>query len=76
MILNKSMSLVVVASAVPLRAAAVPFASVAANWPIIVNLLAGSLLDKRCRARYSRNHCTRPIFQQLVPAAYMARPGD
>ena len=43
-ILNKSMSLVVVASALPFRAAAVPFASVAANWPIIVNLLAGSLL--------------------------------
>ena len=43
-ILNKAMSLVVVASALPFRAAAVPFASVAANWPIIVNLLAGSLL--------------------------------
>ena len=43
-ILNKAMSLVVVASALPFRAAAVPFAAVAANWPIIVNLLAGSLL--------------------------------
>jgi uncharacterized membrane protein YfcA len=36
------MSLVIVASALPFRAAAVPFAS--AHWPIIVNLLAGSLL--------------------------------
>jgi uncharacterized membrane protein YfcA len=43
-ILNKAMSLVVVASALPFRGAAVPFASVAAHWPIIVNLLAGSLL--------------------------------
>jgi len=43
-ILNKAMSLVVVASALPFRAAAVPFATVAAHWPIIVNLLAGSLL--------------------------------
>src|SRR5271156_5380336 len=43
-ILNKAMSLVVVASALPFRAAAVPFASVSAHWPIIVNLLAGSLL--------------------------------
>jgi uncharacterized membrane protein YfcA len=43
-ILNKAMSLVVVASALPFRAAAVPLAGVAANWPIIVNLLAGSLL--------------------------------
>src|SRR3954447_24868000 len=43
-ILNKAMSLVVVASALPFRTAAVPFASVAENWPIIVNLLAGSVL--------------------------------
>jgi uncharacterized protein len=43
-ILNKAMSLVVVASALPFRATTVPIASVAAHWPIIVNLLAGSLL--------------------------------
>jgi len=43
-ILNKAVSLVVVATAVPFRAGTVPFASIAANWPIIVNLLAGSLL--------------------------------
>jgi uncharacterized membrane protein YfcA len=42
-ILNKAMSLVVVAFALPFRAVAVPFADVAAQWPIIVNLLAGSL---------------------------------
>lgn len=43
-ILNKAVSLVVVASALPFRMAAVPFADVAANWPTIVNLLAGSLV--------------------------------
>jgi uncharacterized protein len=43
-ILNKAMSLVVVASALPFRATAVPFGEVAAHWQIIVNLLAGSLL--------------------------------
>ncbi|SEI22344.1 Sulfite exporter TauE/SafE [Rhizobium tibeticum] len=43
-ILNKAMSLVVVATALPFRTAAVPFADVLAHWPIIVNLLAGSLL--------------------------------
>lgn len=43
-ILNKAMSLVVVASALPLRARTVPFGEVAAHWPIIFNLLAGSLL--------------------------------
>jgi uncharacterized membrane protein YfcA len=43
-ILNKAISLIVVASALPFRSAAVPFASVAAHWSIIANLLAGSLL--------------------------------
>lgn len=43
-ILNKAMSLVVVASALPFRAATVPFSAIEANWLIIVNLLCGSLL--------------------------------
>ncbi|MBY5584949.1 sulfite exporter TauE/SafE family protein [Rhizobium leguminosarum] len=43
-ILNKAMSLVVVATALPFRAATVPFGTIAENWPIVVNLLAGSLL--------------------------------
>ncbi|MBD1205676.1 MAG: sulfite exporter TauE/SafE family protein [Rhodobacteraceae bacterium] len=42
-ILNKAMSLVVVAFALPFRAGTVPFDQVAAHWPVIVNLLAGSL---------------------------------
>jgi uncharacterized membrane protein YfcA len=43
-ILNKTMSLVVVASALPFRATTVPFGEVGAHWPVIVNLLSGSLL--------------------------------
>ena len=43
-ILNKATSLVVVAFALPFRAAAVPLGNVAAEWPIILNILAGSLL--------------------------------
>lgn len=43
-ILNKAMSLVVVATALPFRAATVPIGDVTSHWPIIVNLLAGSLL--------------------------------
>lgn len=43
-ILNKAMSLVVVASAVPFRATTVPIIAIVAHWPIILNLLAGSLL--------------------------------
>jgi uncharacterized membrane protein YfcA len=42
-ILNKAMSLVVVATALPFRMTTVPMSDVAANWPIIVNLLVGSL---------------------------------
>ncbi len=43
-ILNKAMSLVVVASALVFRAGAVPMGEVWAQWPVIVNLLAGSLV--------------------------------
>lgn len=43
-ILNKALSLVVVATALPFRAGTVPFAVIAENWPIAANLLAGSLL--------------------------------
>lgn len=43
-IVNKATSLVVVASALPFRAGTVPLAEVAAHWPVILNLLAGSLL--------------------------------
>lgn len=43
-ILNKAMSLVVVATALPFRAGTVSFAMIADHWAIVVNLLAGSLL--------------------------------
>ncbi|WP_225769584.1 sulfite exporter TauE/SafE family protein [Inquilinus sp. Marseille-Q2685] len=43
-ILNKAMSLVVVASALLFRTKAVPVEDVLAHWPVIVNLLAGSLV--------------------------------
>jgi uncharacterized membrane protein YfcA len=42
-IVNKAMSLIVVASALPFRAANVPWGAVTAHWAVIVNLLAGSL---------------------------------
>lgn len=42
-ILNKAMSLIVVATALPSRAASVPFTELAEHWTIIANLLAGSL---------------------------------
>lgn len=42
-IMNKAMSLVVVASALPFRLMAVPFSELAAHWTVIANLLGGSL---------------------------------
>ena len=43
-ILNKAMSLVVVATALPFRVQTVPLIEISAHWPVVVNLLAGSLL--------------------------------
>lgn len=43
-ILNKAMSLVVVASALLFRTKAVPWSVVGDHWTVIVNLLAGSLI--------------------------------
>lgn len=43
-ILNKAMSLVVVATAIPFRAGTVPVSEIATHWPIVINLLAGSLV--------------------------------
>ena len=43
-ILNKAMSLVVVAFALPFRMSTVPLEAVASQWGVVVNLLAGSLL--------------------------------
>lgn len=42
-IINKAVSLVVVAAALSFRAGSVPFADIASHWPTILNLLAGSL---------------------------------
>ena len=65
-ILNKGMSLVVVASAIPFRAAAVPVASVAANWPIIVNLLAGSLPGAWCGASWATRLASHTLYRVIA----------
>src|SRR5712675_1447531 len=43
-IVNKAMSLIVVATALPLRTGTISFAAIADQWTIIANLLAGSLV--------------------------------
>jgi uncharacterized protein len=65
-ILNKAMSLVVVAPALPFRAAAVPFGSVAAQWPIIVNLLAGSLLGAWLGASWATRLASQTLYRVIA----------
>ncbi|MBI2718935.1 MAG: sulfite exporter TauE/SafE family protein [Rhizobiales bacterium] len=65
-ILNKAMSLVVVASALPFRAAAVPFADVGAHWPIIVNLLGGSLLGAWFGAGWATKLSSRNLYRVIA----------
>lgn len=42
-ILNKAISLIVVATALPARLLAIPVSQIVPHWPIVLNLLAGSL---------------------------------
>ena len=65
-ILNKAMSLVVVASALPFRAATVPFGSVAAHWPIIVNLLAGSQLGAWFGASWATRLASHTLYRVIA----------
>ena len=65
-ILNKAMSLVVVASALPFRAAAVPFTGIAAHWPIIVNLLAGSLLGAWFGAGWATRLASKTLYRIIA----------
>ena len=60
------MSLVVVASALPFRAAAVPFASVAAHWSIIVNLLAGSLFGAWLGAGWATRLASQMLYRVIA----------
>jgi uncharacterized protein len=65
-ILNKAMSLVVVASALPFRAATVPFGDVAAHWQIIVNLLAGSLLGAWLGAGWATRLKSKTLYRVIA----------
>jgi len=65
-ILNKAMSLVVVASALPFRATTVPFATVGAHWPIIVNLLAGSLLGAWFGAGWATRLASQTLYRIIA----------
>lgn len=65
-IVNKAMSLIVVATALPFRATTIPFAEVAGQWPIILNLLAGSLLGAWYGAGWATRLASRTLFRAIA----------
>lgn len=65
-ILNKAMSLLVVATALPARLVAVPLDQITPHWPIIVNLLAGSLLGAYLGATWATRMASRTLYRVLA----------
>lgn len=65
-IVNKAMSLIVVAFALPFRAAAVPFAEIAGHWTIIVNLLAGSLIGAWVGASWATRLSSAALYKVIA----------
>lgn len=64
-ILNKAMSLVVVASSLLFRAKVVPLHEVMAHWPVVANLLAGSLLGAWFGADRATKMKSRTLYRVL-----------
>jgi len=65
-ILNKAMSLVVVATALPFRAGTVSFAEIGAHWPVILNLLAGSLIGAWVGAGWATRLRSETLYKVLA----------
>lgn len=65
-IVNKALSLVVVASALPARLLAVPYADVASRWTVIVNLLAGSVAGAWLGATWATRMRSTTLYRVLA----------
>lgn len=65
-ILNKATSLIVVAAALPFRSASVPLEEVFAQWPIMLNLLAGSLGGAWLGAGWAVRMRSRSLYRVLA----------
>jgi len=65
-IVNKATSLVVVASALPFRAATAPLSEVATHWTIILNLLAGSLLGAWLGAGWATRFRSATLYRVIA----------
>lgn len=65
-ILNKTTSLIVVASALPFRARTVPFAEICLQWPVILNLLAGSLAGAYAGASWATRLKSATLYKLIA----------
>jgi uncharacterized protein len=65
-ILNKAISLVVVATALPFRAATISFAELGANWPIILNLPVGSLIGAWAGAEWATRLKSETLYRVIA----------
>jgi len=65
-ILNKAMSIVVVASALPFRAETIPFSVLMDHWGVIMNLLAGSLLGAWVGAGWAIRLRTETLYRVIA----------
>jgi uncharacterized membrane protein YfcA len=65
-IMNKAMSLIVVASALPFRTGTVSFDVIAGHWTIIANLLAGSLIGAWVGASWATRLKSETLYRVLA----------
>lgn len=65
-IVNKAMSLIVVASALPFRTGTTSIAAVTGQWPVIVNLLAGSLLGAWVGASWATKLRSETLYKVIA----------
>ena len=65
-IVNKAMSLIVVATALPARLAAVPYADLAPHWAVGANLLAGSLAGAWIGATWATRMRSATLYRVLA----------
>lgn len=64
--LNKTISMVVVATALLFRTKAVPFELVLANWDVVANILCGSLVGAWVGASWAVKMKSRSLYQTLA----------
>lgn len=65
-ILNKAMSLVVVATALPFRASTVSLDVIASHWVTIANLLAGSLIGAWVGASWATRLSSKALYRTIA----------